>query len=89
MSNRNRFYAGDEFRLKKFANIYKFSIDNIANCEQIIVKKKDGDWEYYANIDPSSIDEFTAFYLFFNEFVSKKISFSELFFLDEKGESQS
>lgn len=87
MSNRERFYAGQPFRLKMFANVYKFSLDDVAQCEQITVKTKHGDWEYYANIDPISLYEFTVFYLFFNELVSKKIRFDQLIFANEKGAS--
>lgn len=72
-----------------FSNVYKFTNDTVSNCEQILVKKKSGRWEYYANIDPISINEFTVFYLFFNELVSKKLQFDQLIFADEKGETAS
>lgn len=89
MSNRERFFAGHIFTIADMESRYQYQSDVGGEFGSIARLTLERYWRYYGNVDNLTIDKFTIFSLFFNELVSANLTFSELIFLDEKGESQS
>jgi len=89
MSNRERFFAGHVFMLGDMEIRYQFQLDNHTEYGRINQLALKTYWQYCGNIDNLTLDKFTVFYLYFNQLVSVNITFSELIFTNEKGESQS
>lgn len=89
MTNRDRFLAGHIFTIADMESRYQYQSDpdsEFGSIARLTLKRW---WLYYGNVDNLTIDKFTIFYLFFNELVSANLTFSELIFLDEKGETPS